>query len=680
MKLIRIEASSFRGYLEAHLDFPECRHIRICGENGVGKSTIIESLGWTIFGRLRTGSSIRDATHRERPLAKEARALSHSHLSWGKRLPCVKWTVEIGDERIQISRWRGGARVVDGQDDGSPSAATGSGGVTKYMVERLGIDYDGLRATAWCLQGDVMRPVTMAKQDRRRLIRRLLLEDRESSAAARNRDAAPADVVKDARQQVEDARKDLDRVNGDLKCAEKQESEARKRLDTLQERWKTSLDKRLEHKVLRATIEGLEREEDDLRHNLKDCEGNLQAMREIKDRADDYDPAVLDREFARLEEDLSELGRLEKTLQGTRERRLIRNAGAKVQSDWYAAMSETLASAIMKGQCSTCERRIWRGHSTLTSKLDQAKAEATRFHDQRTRTNVPGTEENDLSGTIRHLAGEIVGRQDRVSNLQYERGYFESAELVLNLIPAQIAKHDKLDGRLKRVLRCLVQSRQKLDAIGYRTEEHKCLDAQVRDAKKNLRAASDKAKCLREKRERCDRRCWELAQIAVDSSAKAAGVHIDEEKVRSELANKMTDIVKTLICDGGSRPPLAVSVDDNFKPTLHEHDASGPEVSSGGLDVIVALAMRLALLNIMKDRRGSAKGFIGNTIILDEPFSNVDSRRAERFLKLLLGDGKWRVNQVLEIGSVSRLDSPENCAVYRVESLDNHAESRIVSA
>ena len=103
MKLIRVEAGGFRSYRELALDFGGCQLIRICGKNGVGKSTIIESLGWTIFGRA--GSSIRDATHRGFSSAETPDASSHQPLPW------VLWTVEVENELIQISRWNGGSQV-----------------------------------------------------------------------------------------------------------------------------------------------------------------------------------------------------------------------------------------------------------------------------------------------------------------------------------------------------------------------------------------------------------------------------------------------------------------------------------------------------------------------------------------------------------------------------------------
>lgn len=658
MKLIRVEAGGFRSYRELGFDFGGCQLIRICGKNGVGKSTIIESLGWTIFGRLRDGSCIRAAIHRGPLSAKETGASSQSPVPW------VRWTVQIKSQCLQIGRRSGDAIATDGAGQ---VMKTGSRRVTEYMVDRLGIDYNDLRATAWCLQGDVMRPVSMAKQDRRHLIRRLLLGDRESSAAV-GRDAEPADTVRKARQQLRNARSNLDQAISDLTKAEHQESEALKRLEGLRERWTASLEQRSRHEVLVATVGGLERERNGLRQHLDDCVADLRGMREIENRADRFDPSALDRAIGQLEEDLTELDCLETAVQDTKERRLIRNAAAKARGDWYTAVSDTLASALARGQCSTCERRVWTGHSTLTQKLDYAKVEATQARFRADRTNIPGTEETELSDDIRRLSQEIDARQERVSNLRYEYGYSEAAKSLLHRIPSQVAKHAELEGRLSEVVRCIEQRKQELDANGYRDEKHQLLDAEVHEAEIECWAASEQAREKREKRDRLHRECWHLAQTAVDASAEAVGVRTDEDEVRSRLEKKMDEIVKKLTYS--SQPPLAVSVDKHFKPTLHERDRDGPEVSSGGLDVMVALAMRLALVDLMREQRPE-RGSICDLVILDEPFGNVDSPRAKKFLELLLNDEE---RQVLEIGSASRVEHTDSTTVCTVFVEDGTAK------
>ena len=137
----------------------------------------------------------------------------------------------------------------------------------------------------------------------------------------------------------------------------------------------------------------------------------------------------------------------------------------------------------------------------------------------------------------------------------------------------------------------------------------------------------------------------------MDVSAEAVGIDVHEE-VRANLEQMTNDIVERLIRDDVTRRPLKVSIDSDFKPILYEHYGRGPRVSSGGLDVI-ALAMRLALMRLVKEKHNPDRGSIGGVLILDEPFGNVDPQRRGRLLKLLK-TGEWRVSQVVEISSWHR--------------------------
>ena len=513
-----------------------------------------------------------------------------------------------------------------------------------------------------------MRPVSMAKQDRRQLIRRLLLGNEESSAAAGDRDTEPADAVRDARQKLQNARnKRWTRTISDLAKAEEQESGARKRLDGLRERGKAALEQRSRHEVLLATIEGLEREGDGLRQHLDDCAADLRGMREIENLANQFDPSALDRAIGHLDEDLTELDCLETAFQDSREQRLIRNAAARAQTDWYTAVSDTLASAISRGECPTCERRVWTGQSKLTKKLDNAKAEAEQARLRSAHTNTPGTEETELSDDIRRLAREIDARQARVCILRYEHGYSEAAKSLLDRIPSQVAKHGELAGRFSEVVRCIEQRKQELEANGYRNEEHQRLEAEVDEAEIEWREAREQAREKRMERDQLDDEFSRLALTAVDRSAKAVGIRVDEDEVRSRLEEKMDAIVRKLT--DSSEPPLVVSVDEYFKPTLHKWNREGPEERSGGRNVMVALAMRLALVGLMREQH-SEQASICDLVILDEPFGNVDSPRAKRFLKLLLEDEE---RQVLEIASASRVEHPDTATVCTVSVEDGTA-------
>ena len=343
MKLLRVGMQGFRSYQEVEMDFSQHRLIRIRGRNGVGKSAILESLGWAIFRRLRGGSSIRDAAHR--PLARDERGQAQRSDS-----PRVTWVFEINGKEYRVDRWRGNARVME-VDGYRYNTVAGSQAVSSFLVGQLGIAYDDLRSTAWSLQNDVMRPVRMVKMDRRRLIRRLLLDDHEDDTASGKREANPADAVREARTQIEAARRLLDEAIESLRKIENKVSDTRQQFDSLRERWKATVARRSQYETLGAEIAGAERERDSLCHHFEDCTVSLRAMREIETRVTSFDAAALDQAAARLEEELFELDCLETDLQSTRDDRLAEWARADARGDWYTDVARTLGAAIANGGC-----------------------------------------------------------------------------------------------------------------------------------------------------------------------------------------------------------------------------------------------------------------------------------------------------------------------------------------
>ena len=647
MKLIRVEMRGFRSHQEVEMGFSQHRLIRIRGGNGVGKSAILESLGWAIFGRLRGRSSIRDATHRLSTRDERGR----SQRSDGPR---VKWIVEINGKEYRVDRWRRNARVkvVDGS---RYKTVAGSQAVSSFMAGQLGIAYNDLRSTAWCLQDDVMRPVSMVKKDRRRLIRRLLLDDHESNPASGNREAKPADAVREARRQVETVRRQLDEVIKNLKKVEERESHTRKQLDSLREREKAMLERRSRHQLLVAEMGGAEKERASLRLHLEDCADNLQTIQGIEARVLRFDPDALDQAAAQLEDELFELDCLETDLQSTRDERLAERARADARGDWYTDVAKTLGVAIAKGGCPTCERQLWTGHATLIDRRDHANAEARRVRLQRDRASQPATREIELSDDIRHVTGEIDVLQNRVKELQYEHGYYAAAQAMLNRLQSQATKHAQLEAAVAATVQRLEKCRRERDALDYCEEEYERLNADLSEAEVEWREAMEEAEELRTRRDGFDREYRQRVQHAMYVSAEAVGIDVQEDDVRSHLEEQMNEIVTELIRGEDSQPPLSVSIDEGFRPTVHEQDRNGPRVSSGGLDVVVALAMRLALMRLVNDRHGPRRSPMGGVFILDEPFGNVDRRWREKFLNLLTRD-EWRVNQVVEISSWDRHD------------------------
>ena len=486
--------------------------------------------------------------------------------------------------------------------------------------------------------------------------------------------------MQEVRKEVEKARRQLDGEIESLDQAEEKEFGFRERLDSLREAWEASLERRSRHEVLVATIAGLAREREGLCPHLEDCTANLRAIQEIEARVDRFDPADLDRPIARLEDELIGLDCLETALQHTREARLTTKARADARGDWYTNVANTLASAIAKGECSTCERRVWSGRATIEKKRDQANAESQKLRLQSDQANAPAAEEVELSNDILRVTREVYVLQDRVSDLQYEHGYCQAAKALLRRIQSQGAKQAELEARVAEIVERLEECKRDRDAICFREDEHERLNATLSHAEVEWRSAMESTRKRRAERNRLDREYWQLVQNAMDTSAEAVGIHVEEEKVRSDLDQKMNEIWKRLTPDDNPRRPLSVSIDKDFKPTLHEHNGKGPIVSSAGLDVMVALAMRLALTSLVKEKHNSAKDFIGGggVLILDEPFGSVDAQWRKGLFDLLKTD-EWGVTQVVDITSWDRAGEKEREETVYTVNLANGEVSGVTS-
>ena len=69
-----------------------------------------------------------------------------------------------------------------------------------------------------------------------------------------------------------------------------------------------------------------------------------------------------------------------------------------------------------------------------------------------------------MSDEIRRLRPEVHARQERVSSLQHEDGYFEAANSLLHRIPSQVAKLGELERELSEVVGRIARHKQELDA------------------------------------------------------------------------------------------------------------------------------------------------------------------------------------------------------------------------
>jgi len=126
LRLVSMELHNFRKFKHVEIDFPE-GIMGLVGSNGAGKSTIIEAIGWAIYGN-RAARTKKDMIKRQNASPNEE--------CW------VKLVFEMGGNVYEvfrmITRNSTDARVkVNGR-----ITASSTQGVTEYLEKMLGMDYD----------------------------------------------------------------------------------------------------------------------------------------------------------------------------------------------------------------------------------------------------------------------------------------------------------------------------------------------------------------------------------------------------------------------------------------------------------------------------------------------------------------------------------------------------------
>ncbi|HUR62309.1 MAG TPA: SMC family ATPase [Candidatus Thermoplasmatota archaeon] len=177
MRVLRLRLANFRRYRDLELDLPE-GVTALLGPNGAGKSSLLEALGFALFGPTasRTGKQL----------------LRHEGAAPADPVQ-VELRLELGGQAIRILReLRGKALLpqatleVDGMVTVPPGAGSSEAATTE-LERRLGMDKDAFFTTVVARQGELSRLADATPAERKRLLLRMLGIDQVDAAIERAR-------------------------------------------------------------------------------------------------------------------------------------------------------------------------------------------------------------------------------------------------------------------------------------------------------------------------------------------------------------------------------------------------------------------------------------------------------------------------------------------------------------
>jgi DNA repair protein SbcC/Rad50 len=162
VKLVTLKLTGYRQFLEpTALHFPDGLS-GICGPNGVGKSKLIEAIGYALYGAaspvLPKGDKVTDLPSRACPTGQAAAR--------------VELLLEVRGQRYEIIRSRREATIR--LQDATELLATGAKAVTAKVIELLHLSPAAYYGTFVAQQKEVAGLQTLSPDERKRLVNRLI--------------------------------------------------------------------------------------------------------------------------------------------------------------------------------------------------------------------------------------------------------------------------------------------------------------------------------------------------------------------------------------------------------------------------------------------------------------------------------------------------------------------------
>ena len=689
---------NFRKFKNASIEFPDgvtC----VVGLNGVGKSTIFESIAWVLYGSVAARTSA-DQIKREGADSTDSCRVELDFIFEDNSYRVVR---EMTGKSLTISA----TVTVNGK-----IAATGAEIVSKYIQKVLGIDFKSFFTSIFAKQKELNTLSSMVASDRRPLILRMLgidsldevIKDIKSDKKDKDFliekinqnliDETGKDKIQIYENEIKDL-KELKNVSENLIKVSKEKihilkksiNEIEKKCNTYKnnyERIKLKKEQLLESKTLFERKEKLTDEITILKNKINERQI---AIDQQKKKLINF--SNLDRDIKYSEERLFESNKkieeLLKNIEGYKT--LVKRFENDIKE--IITKKEKIQEIGPDAKCPTCERVLDKQYKTLLTKFNneiiQKEKDVKTFL-----KNIKGFEEER-----ERCSREEEARKKKKEYLRNKLREKDRIETTINNYISEITK-EKIDRENKEKII------EKLSAIKFNPKEFETTSKQVnelfkmyqnileeRDSKKddlsNLKIDMEKKesdkKLISQKIENFEEKLSEL-----EKSKK----QIKEEKIVVQRLGMLIDVMSNFRTHLISRirPTLSsyssdyferltdgkyneVELDENYNLLVYDNGTSyGIERFSGGEEDLANLCLRLAISEVITERAGGAFNFI----VLDEIFGSQDMYRRQNIMKALKSlSSKFR--QIFLITHIDEIKNYMENAITIVE--EENGESKI---
>lgn len=311
MKLRSITLHNYRKFRHAELEIPE-GIMAIIGNNGSGKSTIIEAIGWAIYGTVVARTKKENIRRQEAAPADDCYVTLH---------------FEVGDDLYEVTRIMTGSNLTTDAHvkvNGVVVASSASG-TTRMLEKKLGMDYDSFFTSVIARQKEINALSSKTPGERKQSMLRMLSIDAIEEAVRRVREDKKnkeqiIDAVQNALMSMDDLNQNQQVAQEEKEALSEQLREMNSALSSLERKVNQLAEQRTAIQKKQEQYNQLEKDRSKVQERLRNTSSRLeekiaeyQALQAKKEHLDTLAPK---------EQELEETKRYKEQLDEQRERYL----------------------------------------------------------------------------------------------------------------------------------------------------------------------------------------------------------------------------------------------------------------------------------------------------------------------------------------------------------------------
>ena len=652
---IRLELTNFLAYRNpAPLDFTGIHVAVLTGENGAGKSSLLDAMTWALWSRAR---------------AKTDNELVHQ----GQTEMRVEFTFALGEQAYRVIRarrvGRGAGSVLDFQiqNDAGKWASIAEATIPKTqekIIRTLRLEYDTFVNSAYIMQGKADEFTGKRPTERKQVLADILgLQEWERY------EERAKEKIKGIEKDIAGLEALLNEIEGELARRDEYERELAEAKDKVIEvgvRLREAEAGWAQIDAARQAMIALERQLDALTKRIRDAEQELAALdtdlREAQSRADavsiSHQWEAVQQRLAKLEELESERERVTETRRASGELAAQlrgQNEAARAEADGLKKRVETLQAAT-EPRCPTCGQPLSEAErAKLVAELNaevEARREAYRQNQAQLKTLTD--EQAALDKSLKQIGDDLREKptlikqlaelqtalvqageaKERIAGLGERRTRWQQA------IEKDRAERAQLDVQAEQYNAILRDSAAKQAALDRLRQEDTLTKAHMGAAQQKLAALDDLAKQRETKRAERNRLAddkgiyEELREAFGKRGVPAMMIEAavpEIEAAANALLTRMTGgrmhvrfMTQRETQAGETRETLDIQISDELGTRAYE-------MYSGGEAFRVNFAIRIALSQLLARRAGTQV----QTLIVDEGFGVLDAAGRERLVEAI---------------------------------------------